>query len=804
MGVQRRLTALLAALALASSWSGLARASGPSESAPWYLDEYGGDPADLKTFYEGRTGIVMPTAPRPMLFISWRLLHGQKVGAVAGEGLSRPCCGGSWWASRSPGTGQGAWLAARVMVPGAVKLDYIRTERDGPNYASMPNCFDEAFDTATAVLKERIAQHGAGSREVGAWLATQDAVFKSCREAGVIMPSPLAGAPAWLMADRAYQEAAQALYDGRNEEAAVRFAEIARDRGSPWRSSGLYLTARARVRGALAQPGLDAFAKAQVALTALSAAPAGTFGQGEVKPLRSVLAFHERPKEFLAQVGRELAQPQPTADFAVMFRDYSELADAEATKPELIDWIATMRARPVAGSGESTSEQEAAEAAAARRAALDHARARWQAGRDVAWLIAALSLTDPGDPGAAELAKAGDAVAPASPGWLTVQYHLIRLTLSSRPAAASRARLDAILARRDLSLSDRNIFTAQRAQAAASREDFMRYALRKRLCPDDLRSWDNAKAQEPSCVRQFWNDSIQPSGIYDGVGGKGTTGFGEDARAAIDRAPLATRIAISQDKGLRPALRLDVALTSYGRAVQLQDNAAIDTLSRDLATLLPLMAADFRGVVAAKPGPDKRFAEFLVLAKIPGLRDDLVDLTRPEGARVVDFQSYWTDWVIMSARAPPPRAPRPLANYQNDGFGVQAWYGDGRGTPDPRTDLTCLGECGVGASPVRLPDFIAAGQARAAVERRYFTTFDQRYDGKPQPYPPGGVAAWDEMIDYAKAHRGDPRVPEALHWLVHVGHFGGSHKHSGQRAFKLLHARYAGSAWAKTTPYYYD
>ncbi|MGZ6048651.1 MAG: hypothetical protein ACXWKN_09655 [Phenylobacterium sp.] len=67
-----------------------------------------------------------------------------------------------------------------------------------------------------------------------------------------------------------------------------------------------------------------------------------------------------------------------------------------------------------------------------------------------------------------------------------------------------------------------------------------------------------------------------------------------------------------------------------------------------------------------------------------------------------------------------------------------------------------------------------------------------------------GASDWDEVLSCAQALPADPRIPEALHWLVHVGHFGGSHNHSGRRAFRLLHARYEGSYWAKKTPFYND
>jgi hypothetical protein len=98
---------------------------------------------------------------------------------------------------------------------------------------------------------------------------------------------------------------------------------------------------------------------------------------------------------------------------------------------------------------------------------------------------------------------------------------------------------------------------------------------------------------------------------------------------------------------------------------------------------------------------------------------------------------------------------------------------------------------------------------RGAVERGYFhqpvVDYDETGAVKPlAPAPPGAVCAWDEMLAYIAAHPKDPRSPEALYWLVHVGRFGGSHEHSGRRAFKLLHSRYGASAFAKQTKYYYD
>jgi TolA-binding protein len=63
---------------------------------------------------------------------------------------------------------------------------------------------------------------------------------------------------------------------------------------------------------------------------------------------------------------------------------------------------------------------------------------------------------------------------------------------------------------------------------------------------------------------------------------------------------------------------------------------------------------------------------------------------------------------------------------------------------------------------------------------------------------------WEFILDYATKHPQDPRSPEALHWLIHIGHYGQSHDHSGKRAFMLLHSRYPNSSWAKLNPFYYD
>ena len=66
-------------------------------------------------------------------------------------------------------------------------------------------------------------------------------------------------------------------------------------------------------------------------------------------------------------------------------------------------------------------------------------------------------------------------------------------------------------------------------------------------------------------------------------------------------------------------------------------------------------------------------------------------------------------------------------------------------------------------------------------------------------YLGGIVLAW------ARAHRTDARVPEALHLVVRAGRFGMAPPKlpTSRAAFELLHRRYPGSEWTGKTPLWF-
>ncbi|HEX8062179.1 MAG TPA: hypothetical protein VF535_03095 [Allosphingosinicella sp.] len=750
--------ALAAALAGAAMWGGPVFGSADPGPFPIFIDSNGGTgAAEQARLFGGRLGMLTAASPEPLLYLDWRLLHGLAVGPAAGAALTTPCCGEP--PSLGPHDGVYGWLETRTIVAGVVDSpNYIPTERAGPDYTSVQNCFRDAFDTAAATLRDRVARHSKDSPAVRAWLQTQDAVFDACGSEGAALPPPVADAPSWLKADRAYQEAAFALYNRRNDEAAQRFAAIALDRASPWRSKGLYLQARALQREALARRDPESIARSRAALHKLAAAPEGTYGRGEVRKMLRALDYRDRPDALLAELHKELKAPKAEAGIAFALRDYLKLSEKAAAKPEFADWVETLQAFEGAPG-------------------LDHARERWAATRDPAWLIAALSLVPPDHRAAPGLAADAAAVRRGEPAWLTAQYHLTRLTIAKADGAATRARLDSILADPQLTLGERNLFAGARTQVATGLGELARFSLRQAFCggPGEY------------CAGDDWARSDGNLAAHGG----GWVGFGADARAIIDRLPLQARIALSRSPGLPQPLRLDIALTSFARAVQLQDDGAADRLARELVALLPQMRDDWQSVVSTRPGPGKRFAETFAMAKLPGLRTDLVafSYTRPTGT-VAEFQGRWADWMIVPRGTAAPAGEFPSAQAYEAGY----WSGEGG-----IGDLTCLSRCGRSVFPLHLPDFVAAAQDQAAAERARFRTFDQE-----RPAPASAASLWDEALAFVRAHPADPRSPEMLYRLIRVARWGGNHDHLGRRAFQLLHARYARSGWAERSPYYYD
>lgn len=736
--------AILLVLALCPA----AMASGGGISVPWPIDPYGGSPAEQDAFYDGNTGILLGRAPWARLFAAWRMLHGLQVGDEAGNTLAEPCCGGGY---AMADTAKAAWVAARMAVPNAKPIkDYqIDPFRQVGDFFAVPTCFPDAFNTAAVTLATRIADHGASDPWIKAWLDGQDKVFTACSE-DVDLPPPDSAAPAWLKADAAYQAAAVALYSRHFEDAEKRFDVIAADPASPWHSKGPYLAARAAVDAALPSSNAAVVAHAREKLQALAAPEA--YGHADLARLTGALDFRGQPDARRIVLTQALTGPALPANSAADFKDSRRLGQSPPGQPAYLDWIAVFGRIPDKPEAAWFDHYDVDQIWHSDAEALAHARDRWQATLDPAWLIATMAWTDPGRD-AADLVTAATALPVSHPAYLTALYHRVRLGDPDAQAA-----LETALARPDLSSTTRNLLTAERTLSARDIGDLARLAPRDSPCL-------TATGDEKGCVAGDYQMEILPASQN-----RPDIRFGNEAAAIIDRLPIQDRARLAAMPTLPAPLRLDVALTTWVRAVLAQDGATADTLAGALQTLLPQLGAEWKTYLSAKAGDDKAFAAGFILARLPGADVDLRDnYTRPQGA-VADFDGHWQDWVYAPATAVPV-PPSPVEG-----------------------DLICFGMCGPGAFPLRLPEFVNATAAKAAQERGRYRPVDKAATG----------SVWEGVLAYAKAHPADPRSPEALYWLVRVSRYGTGHNRSSFRAWVLLHNRYPKSTWTAASKYFYD
>ena len=181
--------AVMAVAALGGLGAVPAVGSGGPEPAPHYVDHHGGTAAELARLYRGRLGIVMTQSPfadalsrmapaaRPRRGARRRARRWRRLGSA-----SPPATGGP--TESMPGSTRAIRCRAREG-----QFYHLPTDRPGPDYTRIPNCFPDAFETAAATLRARVASHGArlagGSR-----LGADSGCACSMRAAAKPPPSP--------------------------------------------------------------------------------------------------------------------------------------------------------------------------------------------------------------------------------------------------------------------------------------------------------------------------------------------------------------------------------------------------------------------------------------------------------------------------------------------------------------------------------------------------------------------------------------------------------------------------------------
>jgi len=436
----------------------------------------------LEKFAGGKLGIVTPTWARSYLVVAYRTLAGNTLSESEAKDVK------SLWDDRLnlsdhyDDSGSKSWIEARKKVPGATAITEVQTYRNQEKpheYEEFLNCQQDAFQTATATLDERVKKFGADSNQVRDWLAAQDMVFSNCHE-GSHIPEPTTDQDALVRADRAYQIAGANFYSTNFDEAKKQFDAIAKDKTSPYRIVSPYLAARAMLRkGSFAEKAEDrrpALAEAEDRLNAVLKDSSLKLSHHAAGRLLNLVRVRLHPEEKAHDLAHVLMKKDASDDFKQSVWDYTVLLDkligeddtgkkppipAGLTSDDLTDWIIAV-------------ESDAPGTA-------NHSIQRWEQTKSLPWLVAAVINTEGKDAKLNELLTATAAVNPSSPAFATLTFHRIRLLKEANRMAEARAVLDKTLAgdRQQLSTSAVNMFLSERMMVAQNLEEFLQSAQRE-------------------------------------------------------------------------------------------------------------------------------------------------------------------------------------------------------------------------------------------------------------------------------------------------------------------------------------
>lgn len=745
-----------------------------------------------KNFAAGKLGIILPTLRPSYLVVAYRYLSGLTLTAQQQHDAIDVWSRNMGPNPQSPDTAAiEAWQKARAQAPGftaAQKFDaYAPVARDQP-YQQFMNCPDASFQSATATLADRIHKYGADSAAVRDWTYAQDQVFSNCGGGARVIPAALTSSDSLLRADRNYQIAAAQFYARDFTTAAASFDALAKDPASPWAAMGSYLAARALIRQAtLATADYGKFdvpmlRAAQQKLEQVLNDPHSAPMHAAAQRLLDYVRFRTEPEKRVAELERLLLQPDPGPDFKQHLWDYVLLTSHGEQAEDLSDWLHTFHS-------DSPEEilmappdppEEIVPPHPADPAAVARALAKWRTHHALPWLLAALQQTPATDSSAAELLNAAAKVSTTSPGYLTVRYYALRMTIRTTGPQqdAARAELGALLSRAspDLAPGTRNLLNDERQRLATSLPDFLAHAAEipaavgvpelSNKDDDDDQANDNGFPIEnhpKSCNQPLLN--------------------GYAAQVFAQQMPLAKLVESARSTTLPNPLRREIVRSTWMRAILVGDTSTADQLQPLLAELdnpLWKMMAPFREASsngrktsaarknddqknAGDKNDDKLFAAVFLTLQNPGLQPTVRQgLLRSTTLGELDnFHDNW--WCDNRA--------------------------DGRANDDGRDQ-------NAQARTKASPSFLSAEDEKAAQN-------DLARVAELGPAPNFLTAA---VLAYAAHHPDDARVPQALYLAVRSTRYGCSNKDTtnwSAKAFQLLHQHYPKSEWAEKTKYHY-
>ena len=695
------------------------------------------------------------------------------------------------------------------------------TERllPGQTFETFTNCLDDAFAHAADTLIELRTRYGkAGSPdspELKDWVAGQQAVFANCgSEVQPGSPSTLsqrpadpvatlpnaapASAPLWLRQQRAYQIAAAHMY-ALDFDAALRdFRAVAGDGASPLAPLARYVVARVYLRRAELTPrpmpanatpedarkatqantaaALSDYAAARDQLQGILRDPAMRTMQGPSRHLLDFVMLRLDPAAQAEELARRLtAAPRTDGDFkqAVIDLGYAYTSLPQVAWPRVLEsrdtplqagnpllrWMNDMYG-PGNGPSGSTGLKETYERSRTEPQVRQDALGNWRTTHSLQWLVAALTLAQPGEAANPELILAAKAVPAGSPAYPSVTYH--RLRLGDPASAQGKAFFEEVTAllpeiERTQSRSTANLFQDLQAGSAPTLEAFLKSSMRLPA------SYTDVDGNEDGMPGPDWpiNSSVTLCGAE--VYSPKTMHFDAEVATILNqRLPLHSLRDAALAETLPANLRFQLAHMAWTRALLLDDSETALALGPLLGQCQPAFKPWLAQYAAANTPGERHLFGLLAMMRFTSTEP----MVRVGGER--DFASYdafrdnW--WCAANTPAvPSPSDPGGALFFQQLLVSESA-------QPDPPF--------------LSQADRIEAGKEIAAL-------------GK---IPGASDYFAREALSWVKAHPDAQQNADLLGFAMRVVRNACRSDATGElnhQLFDTLHARYPGSEWAK-------
>jgi hypothetical protein len=786
-------------------------ACGPDFTAPTYIDFNAPDARDA-SYADGKLGILQRGYYHVYLFEAYRNLSGKPFSEAEIPALRE-------WSGMPPASGHAqvetpfnepkewfqTWLETRANFLGEKPATpqvifggfgyYRELFRDG-RYVEYPNCLDGAFENAVHTLQNRAAQFGAQSSAVKAWIAAQDQVFQNCSGGQGYPPQPKPAVipaashpedPAIIRADRAYQVAAALFYAGDFHAAQKAFEDIAKDSNSPYQKIAPYLEARALIRigtleGKDSEYDEAALSQAESKLRTIIADKNSPEFHAAAERLLGFVRIRLHRQDRLHELEASLQSGAVSKSFNQDLTDYLWLLDhpvltktvtiapASEGKPaqkgvtldessrlvggDMTDWIFTF--------SHSCGE------------CYDHSLQRWNETKSLPWLVAALSQADAKESALPSLLAAVSKIGPDSPAYLTLTLHRLRLQEQSGNVDSARHDLDQLLAQQgnSMPISARNEFLALRMKLATNLAEFLQFA--PRLSTD-------ATGVAPIPAGKSDYDPGTPEYAVT------RPHFDSDASVALtEKLPLRLLADAAKSNTVAPALRSDIAVAAWTRAILLKNDAIAREMTPVVTQLVPELKDDLAEYAKTSDPEAAESAAVFAILRNPGFRP-FVSASPGRGWFYSTTDNHFNSIDNFGDNWWCPFLPTQKNQQPTGGFYLMF--------STLRAPLQEIYPGGV----VSAPAFLSAQDKDTAAEEVNALA--------GLPAAPRWLGQF--TIDRAKAHPDDPHVPEALHNVVRSWRYGCTETDQkdapnySKDAFEILHTRYPDNDWTKKTPYWF-